>query len=606
MLVSAMILPLLCLGAFTAPASAVPLSGQNYLDVIIFFNPGITVNLQDVTVTHEYTALNGIAARIPESMYSVLENSWFVDSISLDSVHTMSQDTLDWGVDDVNAERVWGGAEDAVDVVAGNVAGNGVKVAIIDTGIDYTHPELDGVYAGGYDFVNGDNDPKDDNGHGTHVAGIVAAEDNGVGVIGVAPQASIYALKVLNAQGSGYTSDIIAAVDWSVNNNMDVISMSLGGGGYDSAFDAAIDRAYNAGIVVVAASGNDGTGTISYPAAYTNAIAVGAIDANHNLASFSNWGPEQEVVAPGVNIYSTMPTYTVTLNTLYGYSQNYDQMSGTSMATPIVSGTVALILSANPSLTPAEVRDILHTTSRDLGAAGWDQSYGWGAVEAEAAVAAAGGTPGDNPPSCTIADPAAGATVSGTYRVLVSASDDNSVSKVEVNIDGAAWIDITANFDGTYYFYDWDTTAYTDGSHTVNARATDSAGQTATDSNGVTVNNGGGAADTMHVASIDMWYETVRWWFWVIGYDVYIKVTVHDGLSTALAGVTVSIDLALPSGGIASGTADTGADGTVTFVYEAASYETGTYVATVTNLAKTGYTYVPSDNIETSESLVVP
>ncbi|MCF2137373.1 MAG: S8 family serine peptidase [Candidatus Thorarchaeota archaeon] len=377
---------------------------QRVVNAIVMFRPGVDVNLQGINIIHEYKHLNGIAGRMPIAVYNMLKAAWFVSSIQLDHEVTMYQDTLDWGVDDVDAEQVWGGAEDAVDVVPGNVAGTGVNVAILDTGIDYTHPDLDAVYKGGYDFVDDDSDPKDQNGHGTHCAGIVAAEDNGDGVIGVAPKASIYAVRVLDAYGSGSTSDIIAGIDWAIDHNMDVISMSLGGGGFDSAFNDAINRAYDAGIVVVAASGNDGKESISYPAAYDNAIAVGAIDSSHNLADFSNYGPEQEVVAPGVDIYSTMPTYTVTLNYWWygGHSKNYDTMSGTSMATPMVAGVVALILSANPDLTPAEVRDILHTTSIDLGSSGWDKYFGYGEVNAKAAVDNAGGTPPDTTPPAKV------------------------------------------------------------------------------------------------------------------------------------------------------------------------------------------------------------
>ncbi|MHA1770893.1 MAG: S8 family serine peptidase, partial [Candidatus Thorarchaeota archaeon] len=377
---------------------------QRLVNAIVMFKPGVDVNLQGINIIHEYKNLNGIAGRMPVSIYNMLKTAWFVSSIQLDHEVSIYQDTLDWGVDDVDAEQVWGGAEDAVDVVPGNVAGTGVNVAILDTGIDYTHPDLDAVYKGGYDFVDDDSDPKDQNGHGTHCAGIVAAEDNGDGVIGVAPEASIYAVRVLDAYGSGSTSDIIAGIDWAIDNNMDVISMSLGGGSFDSAFNDAINRAYDAGIVVVAASGNDGKEAISYPAAYDNAIAVGAIDSSHNLADFSNYGPEQEVVAPGVDIYSTMPTYTVTLNYWWygGHSQNYDTMSGTSMATPMVAGVVALILCANPDLTPAEVRDLLHTTSVDLGTSGWDKYFGYGEVNAKAAVDNAGGTPPDTTPPAKV------------------------------------------------------------------------------------------------------------------------------------------------------------------------------------------------------------
>ena len=664
---------------------------QRMVDAIVLFKPGVDVNLQGVEITHRYDNLNGISGKMPMTLYNVLKNSWFVSSIQIDHEVSLYQDTLDWGVDDVDAEQVWGGAEDAVDVVPGNVDGSGVKVAILDTGIDYTHPDLDDVYAGGYDFVSNDADPKDGNGHGTHCAGIVAAEDNGEGVIGVAPHASIYAVRVLDDQGSGSTSDIIAGIDWAIDNGMDVISMSLGGGGFDSAFNDAVNRAYNAGIVVVAASGNDGQETISYPAAYDNAIAVGAIDSNHNLASFSNYGPEQEVVAPGVDIYSTMPTYTVTLNYWWygGHSQNYDTMSGTSMATPMVAGVVALILSANPDLTPPEVRDILHTTSVDLGAAGWDQQYGYGEVNAVAAVDSAGGTPPDTTPPAKVTGLTAttlshteikldwnantesdldhyniyrdgsligtttgttytdtGLTPETTYTYEVSAVDTsnnegtksdpasattdpapadttppakvtgltaNAISQTEIELNWNANTESDLDHYNVYrdgvLIATTTSTTYTDTgltpetTYTYEVSAVDTSNNEGAKSDPASATTLGATPNTMHVASIDMWYEKVTWWFWY-WYDVYTKVTVHDSAGNPLSGVTVYLDMTLPDGSHATGNADTGTDGTVTFVYQYG--DAGTYISTVTDLVLTDYTYNSADNVETSETLVVP
>ncbi|MGQ4871095.1 MAG: S8 family serine peptidase [Candidatus Thorarchaeota archaeon] len=674
--------------AITAMHSSAPKT--RYVNAIIMFKPGVDVDVAGIDIIHEYKNLNGIAARIPVFLYNVLEHAWFVSSIQLDHEVSLYQDTLDWGVDDVDAEQVWGGGEDAVDVVQGNVDGSGVKVAILDTGIDYTHPDLDDVYAGGYDFVDDDSDPKDGNGHGTHCAGIVAAEDNGEGVIGVAPHASIYAVRVLDNWGSGYTSDIIAGIDWAIDNGMDVISMSLGGGDYDQAFDDAVDRAYNAGIVVVAASGNDGKGTISYPAAYDNAIAVGAIDSDHNLADFSNYGPEQEVVAPGVDIYSTMPTYTVTLNYWFmgGCSQNYDRMSGTSMATPMVAGVVALILSANPDLTPPEVRDILHTTSVDLGSAGWDQYYGYGEVNAKAAVdEAGGGTPPDTTPPAKVTGLTTETLSHTEIRLTWDANTEEDLDHYRVYRDGtkiAETTDTTYTDTGltpeTTYTYEvsavdtsgnegeksdpssattdpappdttppakvtgldaqplsqteikltWDAntepdldhynvyrdgvkiaettdTTYTDTgltpetTYTYEVSAVDTSGNEGEKSDPASATTMG--ENTMHVASIDMWYEEKGFWIWR-WYDVYTKVTVHDSSGSPLSGVTVYLDMTLPDGSHSTGNADTGSDGTVTFVYQYG--DSGTYTSTVTDLQKTDYTYVPDDNVETSETLTVP
>ncbi|MHA1743657.1 MAG: S8 family serine peptidase, partial [Candidatus Heimdallarchaeota archaeon] len=492
-------------------------TSTEYVDVVVLLKPGVEVNFPNLVMTHQYSALNGFAARIPFVLYNVLANAWFVSSIQIDHQITISQDTLDWGVDDVDAEEVWGGAENAVDVVTGNVAGQGVKVAIIDTGIDYTHPDLDDVYAGGYDFVADDSDPKDENGHGTHCAGIVAAEDNGEGVIGVAPKTSLYAVRALDAYGSGSVSDIVAGIDWCINNDMDVISMSLGSSSPDSTLEDAVNRAYNAGIVVVAASGNDGKNAISYPAKYANAIAVGAIDSNHNLASFSNYGPEQEVVAPGVDIYSTMPTYTVTLNSWWygGLSKNYDQMSGTSMATPMVAGVCALILSANPNLSPGEVRNILHDTAVDLGTSGWDQNFGYGEVDAlEAVNAAGGGTPVNEPPAKVTGLTAT--TLSDTeIKLDWNANTEPDLEHYNVYRDGVKIAQTTTN---TYT----DTGLQPGTTYTYEVSAVDDQNAEGPKSDSASATTTGTATNSMHVYSIDMWSEPVYWWIFLLGYDVYI------------------------------------------------------------------------------------
>jgi subtilisin family serine protease len=166
--------------------------------------------------------------------------------------------------------------------------GTGVKVAVVDTGIDTTHPDLAANIKGGVSFVTRVSSYKDDNGHGTHVAGIIAAINNTIGVVGVAPNAQLYSVKVLDRTGSGTVSSVIAGIDWSAKNGMQVISMSLGTNTDFQSLHDAVDRAYLQGVVVVAAAGNDYGGPISYPAAYDNVIAVTATDSNNKIASFSN------------------------------------------------------------------------------------------------------------------------------------------------------------------------------------------------------------------------------------------------------------------------------------------------------------------------------
>ena len=296
-----------------------------------------------------------------------------------------------WGVNRIDADLAW---------PTGNT-GKGVKVAILDTGIDPTHPDL-GV-AGGVNFAGstkeGSTNPADWNdghGHGTHVAGIVAARNNTMGVVGVAPEATLWAVKVLSDAGSGYTSDIIQGLDWCAAHGIKVASMSLGGGGTAS-LQAACDRAFSQGVVLVAAAGNS-AGPVMYPAAYSSVIAVSASDSRDLRASFSNYGPQIALAAPGVSIYSTYK------------GGAYATMSGTSMACPHVTGAAALAWASG--LTSAQaVRDRLTTTAEDLGTKGFDTSFGYGLVDAQRAAGGDGGgtPPVDNPPTVGITAPGQGA-----------------------------------------------------------------------------------------------------------------------------------------------------------------------------------------------------
>jgi len=266
--------------------------------------------------------------------------------------------TLPWGVERINSNDVL------------NIAtGSGVKVAIVDTGVERTHPDLIANLKGGANFVATAKSYNDDNGHGTHVAGIIAAANNSTGVVGVAPQANIYAVKVLNKSGTGYISDIISGIQWSVNNNMDIINMSLGSNYPSVAFESAINAASDAGVIIVAAAGNDGS-AVDYPAAYEKTIAVSATDSGNNLASFSSRGDQVDVAAPGVSIYSTYKGGT------------YATMSGTSMATPHVSGIIALMLQRDSGMTLDEIRQQFDTGCVDLGPDGRDPYFGCGLVDA--------------------------------------------------------------------------------------------------------------------------------------------------------------------------------------------------------------------------------
>jgi len=279
---------------------------------------------------------------------------------------------LPWGIDRVDAELVWPG---------GNTA-DPVKVGIIDTGISNKHPDLLANVKGGVNTINSFKNWNDDNGHGSHVAGIVAALNNTIGVVGVGSAVDLYAIKVLDANGSGFLSDVIEGIQWATVNGMQVINMSLGTGSDIQSFHDAVIAAKNAGVVVVAAAGNSG-GSVIFPAAYSEAIAVSATDKNNVIASFSSRGLEIDLAAPGVSIYSTYKR------------TGYATLSGTSMAAPHVAGSAALVLNTpvggydfnpNGKWDPDEVQKKLQDRAVNLGNTGVDNLYGWGLVNAYSAV----------------------------------------------------------------------------------------------------------------------------------------------------------------------------------------------------------------------------
>ncbi len=265
--------------------------------------------------------------------------------------------------------------------------GLGVKVAVLDSGVDYTHPELAGRFGGGIDFITPDNDPRDDNSesHGTHVAGIIAAELNGAAVVGMAPLATIYAVKVLDGGGFAFMDTVVAGIDWAIDNEMDIINLSLGirvrPDLDDTALRDACDRAYAAGILLVAAAGNTTGGAGTWPAVYDSVIAVSATDPSDQFLTFSAIDPQNELAAPGADITST------------AIGGGLLSLTGTSQAAPHVSGLAALLLAAGiadsngDGRVADDVRRRLQETALDLGAPGRDQFFGFGRIDARAALA---------------------------------------------------------------------------------------------------------------------------------------------------------------------------------------------------------------------------
>ena len=281
----------------------------------------------------------------------------------------VTDEMLPWGIDRIGAT-----------LVDNRNKGQGVKVAILDTGIDLDHPDLQ--VTGDVTFVPGTASGDDDNGHGTLVAGIVAALDNGIGVVGVAPEVELYAVKVLDSEGAGTCYAIRKGIEWAINNDIQVINMSFGCiSNLSQEVKLALDKAYQAGIVLIAAAGNGGTtggdgNNIWAPARYTPVIAVGAIDELDNRYSSSNTGDTLELVGPGVNIYSTLK------------GGGYGSITATSASAPHVAGVAALLI-ASGITSNDEVRQILQETAEDFGPSGWDSWYGYGLVNATDVLAMA-------------------------------------------------------------------------------------------------------------------------------------------------------------------------------------------------------------------------
>ncbi len=277
----------------------------------------------------------------------------------------------------VNAIDAWNTTQGSSDVT----------IAVVDQGVKYDHPDLQAQFGSdkGQDFVDDDADPmptsSSDEYHGTHVAGIASATtDNGVGVAGIS-DSTLLSGRALSASGGGSLSDIADAIQWATDQGADIINMSLGGGGYTDTMKNAVQYAVNNGSLPICAAGNDGSRGVSYPAKYDECVAVGAIDSNENLTSFSQYGPDLDVVAPGQNVLST--------STRNG---GYEELPGTSMACPAAAGVAALGLAAQGDMSPSELRSTLKNTAVDIGLS--DEKQGAGRVDALNIVGGDGGDGG--------------------------------------------------------------------------------------------------------------------------------------------------------------------------------------------------------------------
>ncbi len=261
-----------------------------------------------------------------------------------------------------------------------------VTIAIVDTGVDLKHPDLAGKIVAGRDIVDGDDQALDGHGHGTHCAGISAAiTNNGVGVAGFAPNLQIMPVRVLDDRGSGTSADVANGIIWAADHGAEVISMSLGGRGNPKVKSDAVQYALDQDSVLVAAMGNYGDNSQIFPAAQEGVISVGATDSGDKRASFSQYGTWIDISAPGVNILSTFPGNSNSMN-----RKDYGSISGTSMATPAVAGVVGLIRSVFPDMNREQVRAQLIQGTDDLGEPGYDIYYGHGRINVAKALTPVG------------------------------------------------------------------------------------------------------------------------------------------------------------------------------------------------------------------------
>ncbi len=601
---------------FAAKDPASMISNQSAgekLDVLVGFNgkpnPGL-VRAFGGEIYAEYSLVDTVAAKMTEPQMEALRKNPFIRYIEPDAqVHALGQ-SVPWGIN-----RVFGNEGNRL-ATWDTSQGAGIGVAVLDTGIDTSHEDLrvvDGrrFYIQGV-FLRQDDQYTDGNGHGTHVAGTIAALDNDLGVVGVAPAVDLYAVKVLTDKGSGSISAIVAGIEWTVNHpdNISIINMSLGSSSYSQTFEDACNAAYNSGILVVASAGNsgntEGTGdNVGYPARYDSVIAVSASDSADQRAYFSSTGPDVELIAPGLGIYSSVPG-------------GYDTYSGTSMASPHVAGVAALVWAANPKLTNGELRGILQNSAEDLGLP--SEHQGHGLVRADLAI-------GVNPPVyyplSLLVNPsesgdvtgggsyAAGQTVnisaaprSGyeflnwtkgieiistqanfaytmpaeetvlianfreitgplTYELTMSADPADGGTAVDVTGVGSyaegTSVSIRAAAASGYEFVSWEAEAgqFGDASNPETSFTMPAQDVTVT-------------AIFQRISSVDTLYATVttdksvyKWNTWV-----YITVSIQDQNLQGVAGATVSANVINPSGGtVATFSGSTAADGKVVFSY---------------------------------------
>lgn len=350
--------------------------------------------------------------------------------------------------------------------------GAGVTIAILDSGVDPTHPDLLSNLVAGWNFYSGNSDTRDVYGHGTKVAGVAAAAaNNGIGVAGIASGSKIMPIRVTDAAGQGSVSAIAQGIAWAADNGARVANISFLVAGNSTILNAAQYMQAKGGLVFVSA-GN--SGALDSTAPSSAVIAVGSTESNDTLSSFSSYGSYVDLAAPGGSVYTTIN------------GGSYGPASGTSFSSPIAAGAAALLFAARPALSSTNVEQLLKSTAIDLGAAGTDSYFGAGRIDVAAAMNAATGAvvPVDaTPPSATITSPAAGTSVSGVLVIDVVANDNLGVTRMDLLVNGS----VVASDNAAPFGFAWDTSTGANGIAEIGVRAHDAAGNAAI-SSVVTVN----------------------------------------------------------------------------------------------------------------------
>jgi hypothetical protein len=458
-----------------------------------------------VGYVYEY-AVKGMSATVPAGRLAALQNDPRVAYVVEDMVRSIDAQTIPTGI-----QRTFADSNANLDIDSTDDYRVDVDVAVIDTGVDFQHPDLNTVggvtCSGGGPFKRSCTAGGDDNHyHGTHVAGTIGAIDNGAGVVGVAPGARIWAVKVLNSQGSGYTSWIVAGIDWVTANasTIEVANMSLGGSGFNQAEFDAIQGAVNKGVAFAVSAGNSDADASGFsPAAFSNVLTVSALadfdgesgglggstcrtDQDDTLADFSNWGSVVDIAAPGVCILSTYPLE----------QGEYGTISGTSMASPHAAGALALLASSS---NPNSANDVFNLYGQVInsGNSNWTDDSGDGIKERlldvsntaifDPTLIPGGGGGGNNPPTVDITSPGNGASFSsGTSVSFAGSAFDAEDGNLTNNLVWTSGLDGQIGTGGSF------SAALSDGTHTITASVTDSGGSPGNDSITITVGGGNG------------------------------------------------------------------------------------------------------------------